>query len=86
MIGRVTEAGPPFLAPLTALALPQVLADLKHDCIPSDRTIGVPRVAIPLADPGPMTAALMQDLFAGFDNAALCDTATLPLFDKTAAR
>ena len=31
-----------------------------------------------------MTAALMQDWWAGFDTAALCDTATLQLFDKTA--
>ena len=41
--------------------------------------------AIHLADPGLMTAAQMQDWCAGFDNAALCDTASLQLFDKTAA-
>ena len=43
-------------------------------------------VAIHLADPGLMTAALMQDGCAGFDNGALSDTATFHLFDKTAAR
>ena len=77
--------GPPF-GTTDRVCQPQVLADLQHYGIPSDRAIGVPTGAIHLADPGLMTAALMQDGCAGFDNGALSDTATFHLFDKTAAR